>query len=307
MRWERYIVGLVDLLGQSRKLDELSLLWWEKHGSDSPVEKDKSKRIAELTKATYEEVEYFSELSSKIFRMLTKRVLEEADKNTLTPVEKAAVTKMATETCTLRWFSDMIVFYAPFDSADELLTRFRIAGMLIACIILLPLEFKEGTFFRGGIEIEIAAELSNGEIYGPALVKAHRLEKGVAQHPRVVIGKRLSKFIQYEGQPTDLGESLNSVLASVKGYCKGFVCLDDDDEMIVDYLGKKASELSRFPGNNACDFVKRGMIKVENELSAARQKGDEKLVERYEKLQAYYQSRAKYWNWESIDANLRQA
>jgi hypothetical protein len=177
--------------------------------------------------------------------------------------------------------------------------------MLCGCTFALIVEFKQGVFFRGGIEVEIATKLTNGDIYGPALSEVHRLEKEVAQYPRVVIGNRLSQFIHGGVQRSDSGEFLNSVLLRVNDLCKGFVCSDDDGKMIVDYLGKTASDLSQFQGSKACDFVKRGMSRIKNELDVARKEGDGELVKRYEKLLAYYQSRTKYWNWDSIDVNFK--
>jgi hypothetical protein len=168
--------------------------------------------------------------------------------------------------------------------------------MLTACLSVLLLEFKAGTFFRGGIELEIASELGNGDIYGPALSEAHRLENEVAQYPRVVIGKRLSEFIHRKVHGSNSGTFRDLLLTRVNALCKGLVCPDDDGTMIVDYLGKTASDLSRFEGSTGSDFVRRGMSRIEEELDVAKKDGNEKLVERYEKLQAYYQGRMKFWD-----------
>jgi len=247
MKWEKYIFGLVDLLGQSRKLDELGSLWWEIQGSGMVVEKEKSERIRELTDDTYEEVEYFRERFTHVFDTLKQFVLENARNKSLSPDEQAVVTRMAEDMCKLRSFSDMIVFYAPLDSAGELLARFGLAAMLCACVGVLTVEFKAGTFFRGGIEVGAGRELGNGDIYGPVLNEAYRLEKEVAVYPRIVIGKKLSEFIERTGQPSDAGEFLNSVLVRVNEICKNLICRDDDGKVILDYLGEKSSRSESVP------------------------------------------------------------
>jgi len=297
MEWKNYIVCLVDILGQSRKLDELGSIWWETKDSGDVAEK-KSKRIAELTKETYGEVKYFRKLFSDSFNVLKTFILKDPKMDTLSPVERAVVTEMATDICTIRSFSDMIVFYAPLNFADDLLTRFRIAAMLYACVCVLIVEFKSGTFFRGGIEIGAGTELGNGDIYGPVLGEAHRLEEKVAVYPRIVIGKRLNESIQNEGQESDKGEFLNSVLARVKKDLFKDICRDDDGQIIVDYLGEGAAELNQSNQSQysrACSFVQEGMAKVKDKINEHRKNGEKDLVERYERLLAYYQSRMKYW------------
>ena len=295
MRWQPYIVGLIDLLGQSRKLNELSLLWWNRYVADGAVD-DKLESIHTLTIATYDEVEYLRELFPRTVEGLKKDALERTGNYHLTECQQDMLMRMTTSVCTFRSFSDMVVFCAPVDLSDGLVTRFRITAMLQACLSVLLLEFKAGTFFRGGIEIGIACELSNGDVYGPALSEAHRLEKEVAQYPRVVIGQRLSEFVRCKGHGSDSGTFRGLLLAGVNRLCEGLVCRDDDGTMIVDYLGKTASDLSRFKGSKASDFVRRGLSSIGDELDVAKKEGNEKLIERYEKLQAYYQSRMKFWD-----------
>lgn len=216
--------------------------------------------------------------------------------DTLLPSEQEIVTTTANDMCKLRSFSDLVIFYTPFDVKHELITRIRISAMLSACTCVLILENKAGTFFRGGIEIGAGTELSNGDIYGPVLNEAHRLEKDVADYPRIVIGNKLKDFILRETQAPETGGFLNSVFMRVHNLCKKLVCLDDDGKMIVDYLGKTASELSQFQGSKARDFVKRALTKLENELNVARKECNRKLIKRYEKLQSYYHSRIKFWD-----------
>jgi len=296
MRWEPYIVGLVDLLGQSRKLDELDSLWWKIQSADDAGEKEECKRMREVTDVTCGEVKYFRKLFTNSFNILKKSVLENKRNKNLSPDEEALVTRMTEDVCKLRSFSDMIVLYVPLDSGGGLLARFRLAAMLIACVGVLTVEFKSGTFFRGGIEVGGGTELDNGDIYGPVLKEAYRLEKEVADYPRIVIGKRLSDFIQSEAQASDGGEFLNSVLVRVNDFCKNIICEDDDGQIILDYLGKGAFDLNQSRYNETCDFVKRGMAKVEGELNAHKKEGNQDLVKRYEKLLAYYQSRMKFWD-----------
>ena len=294
MEWKYYIVGLVDIMGQRSKLNELGSLWWKLQDSGGLLD-DESKKMTELTKGTYEEVEHFRELFTYTFDSMKKSISNHQSMGTRSPIEREEITKIATGMCKLRSFSDSIVFYVPFDVKDELLTLAWISSMLAASCLSI-LEFSNGTFFRGGIEIEAGTELGNGDIYGPVLNEVHRLEKDVANYPRIVIGKRLSDFIQSEGQTSYAGSFLNSVLANAKDLCNGLVCKDNDGQIIVDYLGEKAVELNQSQYSMACRFAKEGMARVEGELNEHKKKGDPKLIKYHERLLAYYQSRIKYWD-----------
>src|SRR3989304_2011867 len=151
MKWKNYIVGLVDISGQSSKLDELGTLWWKLQDSDTLLE-DESKRMTELANETYGEVEHFRKRFTCYFDNSEKSILKNSKRDILLPAEQAVVTKIATNIYKLRSFSDLVVFFAPFDAKDELLTRVRIAAMLSAYACVSILESKAGTFFRGGIE-----------------------------------------------------------------------------------------------------------------------------------------------------------
>jgi hypothetical protein len=295
MEWKNYIVGLVDISGQSSKLDELGSLWWELQDTGNTTE-EKSEIMDKLTKETYEEVEHFRILFTDSFNSMKKNFLKHPRIDTLSPSEQAVVTKITNEMFKLRSFSDLVVFYTPFDAIDELLNRVRISSMLVAYTCVLILEFSVGTFFRGGIEIGAGAELGNGDLYGPVLNEVYRLESKIADYPRLIIGKRLSTFIQSQSQNLDKGEFLNGVLKRANDFCKKMIYRDNDGQIILDYLGEEAFKLNQFSGSKGCSFVKESITKIEDSLNNHKKDGNEKLERLYEKLLKYYQSRIKIWD-----------
>ena len=56
----------------------------------------------------------------------------------------------------------------------------------------------QGQAIRGGIDVGIAVELSEQEIYGSALSRAYELESNTAHYPRIVLWEELVKYIQYQ-------------------------------------------------------------------------------------------------------------
>ena len=58
------------------------------------------------------------------------------------------------------------------------------------------LALEGGIPFRGGIDMGLGVRLQNyNEIYGPALVRAVKLESSAAKYPRVVIGNSLWEYL----------------------------------------------------------------------------------------------------------------
>ncbi len=294
MEWKNYIVGLVDISGQSSKLDELGSLWWELQDS-SNVTKDQSEKMEKLKNETYGKVEDFRDIFSKSFNIFKELILNNPKLATLSPEEQAEVKKIANDICTLRFFSDLAIFYVPFDAKNELSTRFRIAAIFYACTGASITKFKAGNFFRGGIEIGAGVKFINGDIYGPALSEAHRLEKDVASYPRIVVGKKLSHFIQIKEQAVISGKYLDSVLARIDDFCKKMIYQDDDKEFAIDYLGKGIADLSQSSFNQTSDSVKKGIAQIEAQLNLHRKNREPKLVKRFKKLLAYYKSRKTFW------------
>jgi len=274
-------------------LDELGSLWWELQDAGDATEKE-SKRMKELTKETYGKVEDFRNIFSKSFNIFPELFFNHPKLATLSPTEQAEVKKIAK--CTLRFFSDLAVFYTPLDAKNELSACFNIAAMLYACTGAAITKFKAGNFFRGGIEIGAGAELGNGDLYGPVLSEAHRLEREVADYPRIVIGKKLSNLIQIKKRAANSGNYLESVLAQIDDFCKKIIYQDEDGEFMIDYLGKGIADLSRSSYNLTSDAVKNGIVKIETEKNMHEKNGDQKLAKRHEKLLAYYKSRMKFWN-----------
>lgn len=300
MEWKNYIVGLVDLLGQSSKLKELGSLWLEIILSGGVVNESSPKSIRSQMDNIYREVENFRKGFLFSVDTLRKTFFENSRKNDLPPSKQGVAAQMATNICTLHSFSDLVVLYAPLysENADELLPRWRVGTILYACACRLFCGVRNGAFLRGGIEIGAGTELGNGDIYGPALVEAYELEKEVADYPRIVIGERLYDFIQSGARASDSGNFSNMMLARVDDLCKRMICRDEDGRFIVDYLGEKMAELSNASGSlwsEACSFVNEGKNRIEHELNECEKKGDQKLLRRFERLLGYYQKRTTFW------------
>jgi len=185
----------------------------------------------------------------------------------------------------LQAFSDTIIVFFPLGNSFKKVQWGAIHAVLCACALLIPEFLAKGIPIRGAVELGLGVEISDGDLYGAVLSETVRLEKN-AGYPRILAGKALVDFVR------------NNAPAPQYWFEKDDTC---DDRFIVDYAGK----FSRQPGNA---FLKGALTKAQQyahtELARHKQelgrfapdeldrsKKKEKLVDYYQKLTRYLDSR----------------
>lgn len=167
--------------------------------------------------------------------------------------------------------------------------RLAITGiytLLIACAGSFLVTLSDGLVCRGGIEAGVAAEFFNGEIYGPALYHAHRLESEIAKYPRITIGSKFCHYLEAElGNP---GQSLtDQYRRKMAQKCKNWLNVDVDGVPILDYAGSAARDISP----QSAELVNNALLFVSAEWDKFKRDGNAKLGERYSLLHSYLTSR----------------
>ena len=140
---------------------------------------------------------------------------------------------------------------------------------------------------RGAIEIAWGIELQPGELYGAAIARAYELESECAQYPRVVIGKEVVRFLESHSKnladdPYSIGDR------DMANLCLSMILKDTDGQSVLHYLG----DGFRFAITNANHnhLYATGRKFVHGALVTFREKEDEKLALRYERLLSYLDS-----------------
>lgn len=145
---------------------------------------------------------------------------------------------------------------------------------------------------RGGIDLGVGLEISKGEFYGSALARAYTLESKVASYPRIVVGQELVTYLTLTAQqnPIDIYSQANRDAAKI---CLDLLATDDDGCIFLDFLGAGSKEHM----TNALppEVVELCHHFVCNELNRHEQEKDKKLIQRYNKLKAYVESRLSLW------------
>jgi hypothetical protein len=179
-------------------------------------------------------------------------------------------------------FSDTMIYYVSMMDHPERLAIIGIYTLLMACAGTFLVTLSDGLICRGGIEAGVAGEFFNGEIYGPALYHAHRLESEVAKYPRITIGSKFCQYIEAElGNPGQ--SSTDQYRQTMAQKCKNWLSVDVDEVPILDYAGNAAR--TTFP--QSAELVDNSPRFVDAEWDKFKREGNVKLAERYSLLHNY--------------------
>jgi hypothetical protein len=157
--------------------------------------------------------------------------------------------------------------------------------------MMFVLSMAGGHAIRGGMAINIAGNLRENEIYGPALNCAYNIENNIAQYPRMVIDDSVLGYLDDHKKDSGTG-IISAINRKTAQDCIDMIKTDIDGYPILDYLGegykKTLSAESIFPVKEAYEFVK-------SQVGLWEKSRNTKLAQRYHMLQVYFQSRLKLW------------
>ncbi|MBK8267543.1 MAG: hypothetical protein IPK83_04255 [Planctomycetes bacterium] len=121
------------------------------------------------------------------------------------------------------------------------------------------------------------------------MLDAHHLESKVAQYPRLVVGPGVMNYLDAINRQTGTHFAIQATKAGAQE-CRRYLTQDEDGKWIVDYLGQAIATVG---GNE--DRFRRSQAKafefVVQELGRFRTSKTTTLIERYERLEAYFKSR----------------
>jgi len=285
-----YLVAFIDILGQKEAFQNLEGL---------PLQ-DNDHKLIEVHKQTAMFVESLREGFQNFFDAYTK---EGESSVQVHPSKQAQFEEMMKSNLKHQRFSDCIQAYVSLHTEKYHSNAINgVSGVLTSfgSLLLLSLSMKKA--FRGGIEVGLGTELSNGEIYGPALYKAYELESKVAQYPRIVIGQQLTNYLMsvvngHEQQQGGQSKEDTEICKSLAKRCLKMIVRDVDGVPILDYLGNDfLQSIKEHPSPTDMkewkEIFNRAFQFVESEYMKRKQEGDKKLALRYYLLSNYFKARA---------------
>jgi hypothetical protein len=191
------------------------------------------------------------------------------------------------------------------DGREHCTTINAVRGALVAACGMHVLALCAGKPIRSGIDVGLAMQLPEGDVYGPALERAVHLEARTAGYPRIAVGDELISYLdavatQQHQRP------FGAVAREVAQSCRRLVFQDTDGIGALDFLGE---EFARDAIATIAPVLPKAYHFVKNAQVHWHQQCDEKLATRYDLLWAYCRSRAHCWGTpiEQLAADLDAA
>jgi hypothetical protein len=275
-----YLTAFVDLLGQSEALKSIDRL----PNSNDDFE---MKQFIVKVKDTFGLIHGFHSSFNNFFVGYSQR----QGAPQLNAEQRKIYGQMNSNEIKLQRFSDgMLLYLSLRDNMNQGHIR-GVAGIIFSCGAMFLLWLSKGYVMRAGVDIGIAAELYENELYGPAPAKAYHLENNSCQYPRIVIGEGLIKYINTikESEDNDFSK-VNKILIE---NAEQMIAYDDDGLPIVDYLGKEFQ--TRFKSLNMGDIAFDGYNFIVKQSERWQKERDSKLAFRYSLLRNYFDARLPNW------------
>lgn len=276
-----YLVVFFDQLGQREVLRKIT---------DIPTTDEEKKYFIDLMKESVGRVLNIRDSFKKHFDSLSSYV----PNTNLVPPELQEEFA-ASQKFNLHFYglSDAVIIAVPLMNEDEncaAVNGIYAAFIATCCIGLLSLSVKIP--MRAGLDVGVATQNDDDEIYGPALERAYYLESNLAEYPRYLVGKELVNYllvVENQKCKTRIGQ----VAKGMAKYCREMIIQDSDGRFMLDFLGEKIKEMSdNVVGQeiiiSASEFVLSQVKKYTENDNA-------KMAARYYRLLRYFNSRKSIW------------
>ena len=193
-----------------------------------------------------------------------------------------------------KFFSDCFVLWVPLRSDQGGIPVAAVFHLMQSVSYVFSVALGLGHTCRGGIDIGVAGEFFAGEIYGPALSNAYRLESEKANYPRIVIGKSLQKYLAIERPSSHQAQEIPSIVRrKINQSCSDLIATDQDGQYILDYFGLGAAQMM---GAHSLGLYDKALLFCLSQISEFSDAANTKLLSKYTLLHQYLRSREYLWS-----------
>lgn len=280
--FQNYLVVFVDLLGQREALRKITGI---------PTTEPEKQQFIETAKESIGKVIQIRDT----FKRYYDSANEYAHDEKLVPPEHRAEFLAALKKAPASYYgiSDAMVVAVPLMSTDENCAAINgIHDAFVATCGIGLLSLSVHIPMRGGLDVGVATQIDDRDIYGPALESAYYIESNVAEYPRFVVGKELINYLLWvENQKcfTRIGE----IAKEAAKFCRQMVIQDSDGNYMLDFLGPNFKESSE-------DVIEPNLVAsafdfVFQEYKKNFDANNHKMASRYYRLLRYFHSRKNIW------------
>ena len=274
-----WIVGMLDILGQTEAMKDIDFVDEDMDQSKKELFERGVRSVYDATQLLHETIANWQTLCESTHPFLTG----------ITTTWEAADFETA-QSHPLKWqrFSDGLMMYTSLANPLEYCTFRPLYFLLGGCANALLTMFANETPIRGGITLGAGSELLDGELYGPAVARAHNLESKVADYPRIVIDPRLFDYLLKIHQSTGGGNHGDGD-RKFADMCLHLIAQDVDGYPIVDFLGPEFLKQMNLTPNSPS--ITKAKLFVEKQYDEHRKNRCSKLAFRYVPLLNYFELR----------------
>ena len=278
---ERYLVVFVDILGQKEDLLRMQGI---------PEDKDEYDYFIETIKKTVGKVNFIRDNFTIYFQtLLTKR-----PDLSLVPTIYQNDFQASLETPNIINYglSDSFIIGLPLSKLHVNQVANGLHSVLTALCAIGLLSLANKIPLRAGLDVGVACQIYDDEIYGQALANAYMLESKIAKYPRFAVGEGLLICLQSLVN-MECNTHRDIVARDIMNKCRDYIIKDSDGIFILDYLGKGSKEA--FDGQLSGKDVRKAweFIKAEHEKYV--EEDNSKLIMRYSSLMNYFKLKQDIW------------
>ncbi len=278
-----YVVAFLDILGQQDVLNHVRSLPNINDQEEMDVFMNK---VHDFYRPLYSLRRFFDTSINAFLKI---------DDDGLTPSQIDLLKKSRSTPILYRYFSDSLIVCVPLRSDLGAFQCRAIYCVLAASAMTFLSCIAMGSVIRGGIEVGLAMDIEEGEIYGPALVNAHTLESKVAQYPRIVIGESMLGYLKAViGNLSSSSSGEERANAELAQKSLDLLATDDDGHTFLDYLGTHFLEINK--NERTKEVIKKAYNFIIDESNKHKKARNSKLGFRYTLLRNYFEARLPLWD-----------
>jgi len=290
LKVEWYCVAFVDILGQSQLLEQFAEIPFD----DDSEEK---KEFLALCSQTYGRIITLTDDIQQQFSILT----DPQNITTGVPDKYHDLWRELTSfEIRVERYSDGFAVYVPLAADRPLLHIYAVSLIISTMASTALLSLARGYSIRGGIDVGHGCIMPDGNLYGPGVYSAYKLESQVAQYPRIVIGNHAINYVNVceSMKAEEIGKThgiedpeLYAALANrAARHSRNHFCKDHDGYPILDYLDTEF--LSTFGDLAYMDrILESAYAFVIDQSNLFKNTRNTKLALRYAVLREYFEAR----------------
>ncbi|UCD74622.1 MAG: hypothetical protein JSV91_12640 [Phycisphaerales bacterium] len=276
----RFVTVFLDILGTSRQL-----LMLDKALDDGADEVD----IQRLKKESLLPTQQLRSLVDNVYQDLKKTEPESADVDGLSEHQAQLLKETERDDSICQWASDSLVISVPILMDAEIRTLAAVFNLFKVCAATSLFMLAAGHPLRGAVSVGWGMQVTDDEVVGAGIVKAHAAEQDHALYPRIIVKPEILRFLSEFAARIARDREKADLAKEISRRIKDLVCDDLDGMSIVDFLCPAALEgLAELPRQA---LLERAHSMLQAYLRRSREVSDLPLLRKYSWLSNYWTRR----------------